>query len=126
MRRLLFFFIVLVIGATSLHGETYVSSVAQKRSGIFRGVIVDASGKRIPGASVTVEGPDLKREIIPNREAYFEIELPVGTYKITVAKSGYVRYQLTNLEIKSGGEFSHVFKLEPSRVQSAQPSLTLR
>jgi hypothetical protein len=119
MRLLLFLALVVGIGAASLHGEAYGSSVAQKSSGTFRGVIVDANGKRIRGASVTVEGPDLKREITPNREAYFEIDLPVGTYKITVKKAGYVPYQLTDLEVKSGGEFSHVFRLEPSRVQSA-------
>ena len=121
MRLLFFLTLVFIVGASTFHGESRTLSIAQNRSGIFRGVIIDINGKRIEGASVTVEGTDLKREVTPNQEAYFEIDLPVGTYKITVKKSGYVTYQLTNLEIKSGGEFSHVFRLQTSQVQCEHP-----
>lgn len=76
-------------------------------------------GKRIRGASVAVQGADLSREVKPNREGYFEINLPVGVYEITVRKHGFATYKLTNLQIKDGGEQSHVFRFESSRVQSA-------
>ena len=118
MRLLLFLALIPVVGASAPNGESYGYSIVQNSSGTFRGVIVDIKGERIRGASVTVEGADLKREVKPNRAGYFEIDLPVGKYEITVKKSGFATYKLTNLEVRSGGEFSHVFRLESSRVQS--------
>src|SRR5712691_7132620 len=81
MRHLLFIAFVTI---SSLHGETSGFSIAQNRSGTFRGVIVDTKGKRIRGASVTVEGTDLTEEVKLNRTGYFEIDLPVGMYEISV------------------------------------------
>ena len=98
------------------HGYDY--SIAQS-SATFRGVIVNIKGKRIRGAVVSVSGRDFKREIKPTRDGYFELTLPGGKYEITVKKSGYATYTLTNLEIGHDQEFSHVFRLESSRaVQS--------
>jgi hypothetical protein len=94
--------------------------------GIFRGVIIDTKGKRIRGASVIISGPDIKQEIKPKREGYFEITLPVGKYKITVTKIGFATYTLTELEVGRNQELSHIFRLESSRVQSAVPVFTCR
>jgi hypothetical protein len=87
--------------------------------GTFRGVIVDLKGKRIRGAVVSVSGPDFKREIKPTSDGYFELTLPIGKYEITVKKSGYATYTLTNLEVGRNQELSHVFRLESSQAQSA-------
>ena len=123
MRLFVSFALILVIGASSLRGESYGASVAHNPSGTFRGVIVDVNGKRIRGASVTVQGVNLNREVKPNREGYFEIDLPVGVYEVSVKKRGFAMYKLTNLEVKGGDEQSHVFRLKSSRVQSAVRSL---
>lgn len=120
MRLSLFLVSILLVGVLSPHRESHGSSVVQNRSGTFRGVIVDIKGERIRGASVVVEG-DLKREVKPNRAGYFEIDLPDGMYEITVKKSGFVTYKLTDLKMKSRGEFSHVFRLTSSRVQCEHP-----
>lgn len=55
----------------------------------------------------------------PNRDGYFEIVLPVGKYEVTVKKSDYAKYTMTDLEVGRNQELSHVFRLESSRVQSA-------
>ena len=116
MRFILTLVLVLTLALSSLGRG---SSTIPGGYGTFRGVIVDAKGKRIRGASVTISGPDLTHEVKPNRDGYFEIVLPVGKYEITVKKSGYAKYTLTDLEVGRNQELSHVFRLESSRVQSA-------
>jgi hypothetical protein len=96
-------------------------SAIQRDHGSFIGVIVNAKGKRIRGASVTITGVGSPREVKPNRDGYFELELPPGTYKITVKKLGFVTYSLINIEIKSG-TFSHLFHLEPACPSHAPPA----
>jgi hypothetical protein len=111
------FLLALVFALNSLsltEAATFRRSIIQSGSGTFVGVIVNMKGKRIRGASVTVTGTSFTREVKPNRDGYFELDLPVGTYKITVKKSGFATYSLTELEIKSNGGYSHVFRLEPS------------
>jgi len=87
-------------------------SSAQGGYGTFRGVIVDVKGNRIRGAVVSISGTDFKHQIQPTRDGYFEIALPVGEYEITVQKSGYATYRLTNLEVGRNQDLSHVFRLE--------------
>jgi Carboxypeptidase regulatory-like domain len=116
MRFILTLVLVLMLALSSLGRG---SSTIQGGYGTFRGVIVDSKGKRIRGASVTISGPDLSREVKPNRDGYFEIVLPAGKYEITVKKAGFAKYMLTDLEVGRNQELSHVFRLESSRVQSA-------
>ena len=123
MRLILILVITLSLGWSSV-ARSY--STIQAGYGIFRGVITDTKGKRIRGASVTVSGPDIKQEIKSNRDGYFEITLPVGKYKITVTRTGFATYTLTDLEVGRNQELSHIFRLESSREQSAVPELTCR
>jgi len=116
MRFLLGLLLATVLSCPSL-GEAapFRRSVIQNNLGTFDGVIVNVKGKRIRGASVTITGVGFPRNVKPTRDGYFELELPPGTYKITVKKPGFATYSLVELEIKSGGAYSHVFRLEPSR-----------
>lgn len=107
--------ILMVTLSLALPSQGY-SYLPPQSYGTFRGVIVDINGKRIRGAIVSVSGPDFKQEKKPTRDGYFKITLPAGRYEITVKKSGYAVYKLTNLEVGSSQELSHVFVLESSRV----------
>jgi len=113
-------FTLLVLALTlsaplSSHGHR----TTQGGYGTFRGVIVDVTGKRIRGAAVSISGTDFKRELKPTRDGYFEIDLPVGKYQITVEKSGYATYKLINLEVGRNQDLSNVFRLQKSDRQSA-------
>jgi hypothetical protein len=92
--------------------------VAQNETATFRGSITDTKGRRIRGASVLIAGAGFKREIKPTRKGEFEINLPAGVYKITVTKSGFAAYELTDLRITPGNALSHTFRLECSCPQS--------
>jgi hypothetical protein len=122
MRLILFIAIIVSVGWSSLQANR---SFAQTHPyGVFQGRIVDANGKIIRGASVTVESANFTRAVKPNPAGHFGIELPRGVYRITVKKSGFATYQLTNVEIRAGGYASHVFQLEPSNRQSAIRALS--
>jgi len=117
MRLILFIAIIVSVGWGSLQTDR---SFAQTHPyGVFQGRIVDVNGKIIRGASVTVESANFTRSVRPNPAGHFGTELPPGVYRITVKKSGFATYQLTNVEIRAGGHASHVFQLEPSNRQSA-------
>jgi hypothetical protein len=103
-----------------------ISSTSQGGYGTFRGVIMDDKGKPLRGASVTVLGSDLKHPVKPNRWGYFEIVIPVGTYDITVKKSGFAPYTLKGLEVKRNEDSEHIFRLGSSRIQSSIHGLLRR
>ena len=115
MRFLLALTVAVVLSCSSF-AETEPSPcpVIQGETGIFTGVIVNVKGKRIRGASVTISGVGNPRTVKPTRDGFFELGLPPGNYKITVKKSGFNSYSLTELKIESGGSYSHVFRLEPA------------
>ena len=121
MRLILIIAIIVSMGMCLLEPN---HSLAQPRSyGVFRGRIVDANGNIIRGASVAIESANYTRAVKPNPAGHFGIELPVGVYKITVKKSGFATYQLTNVHISAGGYASHVFQLERPNRQSVIPSV---
>ena len=72
MRLLLYSLFVLSLGGSSLNGNAFASVATQSRSGAFPGVVVDIEGNRIRGASVTVGGANLTREVKPKRAGYTE------------------------------------------------------
>jgi len=112
MRLLLKLACLFLIVSFSPHREIYAVTHSTGY-GIFRGAIVDVKGKRITGARVVVVGRDGSQNIKPNRYGHFEITLPAGAYEITVMKKGFLRYKLTDLEVKENTKWSHVFMLEP-------------
>jgi hypothetical protein len=116
MRLILTLLLVLLLGLSSL---AHSSLTVQGGYGTFRGVIMDTKGKPIRGASVTVLGSDVTHPVKPNRWGYFEIVLPVGTYEITVKKSGFAAYSLKGLEVKRNEDSEHIFRLGSSRRTSA-------
>ena len=67
--------------------------------GHFKGIVRDVKGSRINEASITVEGTDFHQRLRSKRSGRFELDLPPGTYRITVEKSGFANYELTELVI---------------------------
>ena len=87
--------------------------------GHFRGVVQDLKGSKIRGAKITVNGEGgLQRKLASNKRGQFELDLPPGSYRILVEKSGFANYELTELDIRPNTAKEFVFKLERRNLQS--------
>jgi hypothetical protein len=95
------------------------SFTQQKPYGVFEGRIFDAEGNIVKGASVTLESANYTRAVKANSNGHFGVELPIGVYTITVNRSGFATYKLTNVNISAGGSVHHRFQLERPNRQSA-------
>jgi hypothetical protein len=75
------------------------------------GIVTDVStGNPIEGAQVTVGGDSVSS----NSSGGYSIELPVGTYTITVSASGYESSSETDVNVVAGATTTVNFVLEPS------------
>lgn len=81
------------------------SASAQTRSS-FTGTVRDATGGVLPGATVTLESPDLvggaQRVTTRERGEYRFSDLPAGTYDITASLSGFQAVKRKGLPILFG------------------------
>jgi hypothetical protein len=69
---------------------------AQGVSGSIRGTVTDASGARVPRARVLatqLETGFTRQTLTDGRGNYLLVLLPVGQYRLQVAKSGFKRYE---------------------------------
>ena|SRR5215470_18076528 len=87
--------------------------------GHFSGVIQDLKGSKIREARVTVNGvAGFQQKLVSNKRGQFQIDLPPGTYRILVEKSGFASFELTDLEIEPNSTKECIFKLERPNRQS--------
>ena len=63
------------------------------------GLVVDVNDARIAGARITVENAEVKRTRRSNDEGRFEVEVPPGTYRITVEQPGFKKFQLPEFHV---------------------------
>jgi len=65
-----------------------------------RGVTVDFLGARVPNVTVKFDGPAGNHTVVSDLEGHFEIHLPAGQYRVTVAKFGiFYPYQRKKLRV---------------------------
>lgn len=82
--------------------------------GRFKGILIDKRGKKVSKASVTVEGVKGKRysqKLVTNKSGKFEVDLPAGSYQITITKPGFMVLTLTAVEIEANTRCTHEFLL---------------
>jgi hypothetical protein len=76
---------------------------AQQTLGSVNGTVVDPSGAAIPAAKITVSDPDIgvTRTVTAQPDGFFQIfNLPIGTYKVTVAHDGFDTTQLSGITVQ--------------------------
>src|SRR5688500_19466090 len=81
------------------------SVLAQGTSGSISGVVLDAAGGAIPGATVVVasDATGTKFEALTNGVGSFSVPaLPVRTYQITVSLVGLQTPVVTDVRVKLG------------------------
>ena len=71
------------------------------RKSRIAGVVLDTNGARIPSAAVRVENAGARREAYTSEEGSFEVELPAGTYGITVEAEGFKNFVLSSFRARA-------------------------
>lgn len=80
---------------------------SQSINGTIRGHAADASGASIEGASVTVTNAEVgySKTILSASDGYFVLSnLPLGTYKVTITKSGFSTLNYDAITLNAGKE----------------------
>lgn len=89
-------------GAALIACATLLAFGQEPTDGI-RGVIVDASGARVPNATVKVEGANFSRTLTANPEGVFQAaQLPPGAYKVIVLFPGFRAASVERVELTAG------------------------
>src|SRR5262245_55428000 len=66
------------------------SAVAQTQDGSVSGVVLDEQGAVIPGANVTLHGPDATYQFFTDRDGAFRfLSLEPGAYKLAASLAGF-------------------------------------
>lgn len=65
-------------------------ALAQETAGSIEGTITDASGARVPGVVVKIEGSAFVRTATTNSEGFYRmLQVPPGTYKVSASASAF-------------------------------------
>src|SRR5262245_4591332 len=99
--RVLLFLTVVLVLAAPLH----LAAQSQAAGGTIEGTITDESGAVLPGASVTVRNPatGAVRDVHTDGAGRYSAPLlPVGTYEVTAALSGFATTRRPSLVLNIG------------------------
>ena len=92
---------------------------AQTRAEI-NGMVTDASGAVLPGATVTLTSPSLvggARTVVTKSDGTYQlIELTAGVYELTVELSGFRSFKRTGLRVASSGTVTIDASMEVAQV----------
>ena len=72
--------------------------------GKLTGLILDRGDARVPKAKIVVERKGFHREMTSEDDGRYEIELPVGSYAITVTRDGFHPTRNTDVQIRSNSQ----------------------
>ncbi|HMK23847.1 MAG TPA: TonB-dependent receptor, partial [Terriglobales bacterium] len=85
--------------------------------GNISGVIQDSTGAVVPGAKVTLTGPQGERALTSESDGKFTFSLLTpGMYSVKVEKQGFRATEVKNVEVAIGRTTSVSLKLEPGAV----------
>src|SRR3984893_17044824 len=101
MMTLRFFFLLGTFALAPVFAQT------QSINGSIRGRVTDATGAPIPGAQVNAKNDStgFARSIDTTDDGYYVVpNLPLGTYTVTVQKSGFETQRHTGVTLETGTE----------------------
>ena len=95
------------------------AAIAQTNTGQISGTVKDTSGAVVPGAAVTATHGETRLEsktTTDNSGRYLIINLPIGTYSVTVEANGFRKAEETGLAVDNAARVTADFKLEVGAV----------
>jgi len=76
---------------------------AQGTLGSINGTVLDSSGAAVPGSKVTVTDADINvtKTVTASSNGFFQVfNLPVGTYKVTIAHDGFSTTDISGIGVQ--------------------------
>ena len=107
-------FVTLLVSAPPARAQS------QATTGLIEGTVSDASGGRLPGATVTLvnTGTNATRDLVTDGDGRFRgLLLPLGTYRLTVVLAGFSTYTQEGIELAVGQTANIPIVLQLSSVQ---------
>ncbi|HEY0726498.1 MAG TPA: TonB-dependent receptor, partial [Pyrinomonadaceae bacterium] len=87
--------------------------------GSIGGTVTDPAGAAVPGATITVSGPQVQRTATSNDSGVFRVEnLEPGTYTVRVEQSGFKASVANNVIVNVGRESTLSLQLEPGEISA--------
>ena len=79
------------------------------------GTVIDKNDARIAGAVIRIENASYRKELQTDDNGVFQLELPAGSYRITVEMSGFKRYVIPSFRTDSqiGSRITIRMKVRP-------------
>ncbi|MEW6735317.1 MAG: carboxypeptidase-like regulatory domain-containing protein [Acidobacteriota bacterium] len=96
--------VILVVGITVCgeHQPHAYVLMGNTKTGILKGRAMDPSEGGISSAKIIVEGDTVKREVITNEAGEYEIELPVGIYRINTDRMpGWLPFRRAAIQVQA-------------------------
>ena len=101
---------------------TSVAAVAQVRTGILTGRVVDDQGEPLPGVTVTVSSPALIQgsmaETTNERGIYRFMNLDPGVYALKAEIQAFAPYEQSDIRVRLGLTSTVDVKLTPGTLQT--------
>src|SRR5580658_6585719 len=107
--------LLLIVIAVTLLGIATVTGFAQLVSGNLTGTVYDASGAIVPGATVVAHNDATGVENTTKTTSageYRIVDLPPGTYTVTVAAAGFLKSELKSVEVQLNVTATNNFSLQ--------------
>ncbi|TCK73511.1 carboxypeptidase regulatory-like domain-containing protein [Acidipila rosea] len=117
-RKALLFFCFIFAGAFLFHHPVF----AQQTLGTINGTVSDNEGAVISGATVTIvnNGTSLTRSVkTDNNGSYAFQNLPIGTYLVTVERSGFDKANYPTIRVQEGRTATLNVQLKPGHVSES-------
>ena len=98
----------------SLLAGSIATVPAQENTGLVTGIVSDASGAGVPGATISAVSSILPKGVEVSTDGqgkYLMPRLPIGIYTITVSKTGFARLVQRNIDLKLGAQLDFNPKL---------------
>jgi hypothetical protein len=111
--------LLLVCLVLALASPLSVQAQVSRLSGVITGVVTDAQGGVMPGATVTAEGPALmgKSMVVTDKGGLYRLaNLPPGIYVITVQMPGFKTVKQTGITVQVGQTYTVNVRTEVSSV----------
>ena len=95
------------------------NAAAQTFRGTILGTVTDSSGAAIAGAAVAVKNVNtgLSRTVTTSEDGTYSVpELPIGTYAVTIEKTGFKQGLVTGIQVEVSSERRADVTLQPGEV----------